>query len=191
MVSTHHLKPLLHWGSTLQVFGCGADVFLDRLLTKIDHVAGEERLAVLLEMLLIRGKHTIQPWQKLLRTVVGVQDDRDTICRSDCTNVGCTSNSTGNRGLLVLVVDTLFTRQQLQFCHVRYCVYLSGEVGRSTLGHLEDNRCLGIAGSLESSYSGGRGGNILFLISYCQLTVCKMDDHLQWREWRTCAPGHS
>jgi hypothetical protein len=46
-------------------------------------VAGEERLAVLLEMLLICVKHAIQPWQKLLSTVIGVQDDRDSICGSD------------------------------------------------------------------------------------------------------------
>jgi hypothetical protein len=109
---------LLHWGSTLQIFGCGTDVFLNRLLTKIDHVAGEERLAVLLEMLLIRIEHTIQPWQELLGTVIGVQDDWDTIRRSDSTDICSTSNSTGNRCLLVLVVDTLFTRQELAFCHV-------------------------------------------------------------------------
>ena len=80
---THHLKPLLHWSSTLQVLGSGVDVILNSLLTKIDHVAGKQRLAMLLEMLLICIEHTIQPWQKLLGTVIGVQDDRDTICGSD------------------------------------------------------------------------------------------------------------
>ncbi len=83
MVLTHHLKPLLHWSSTLEVFGSGANIILNAFLTKIDHVAGEERLAVLLEMLLICVKHAIQPWQKLLSTVIGVQDDRDSICGSD------------------------------------------------------------------------------------------------------------
>jgi hypothetical protein len=75
-------------------------------------VAGEERLAVLLEILLVRIKHAIQPRQKLLGTVVGVQDNRDTVGGSDCADVVGTSNCTGNRSLLVLIVDTLLTRQE-------------------------------------------------------------------------------
>jgi hypothetical protein len=63
---------LLHWCCTLQVFGSGANVLIDRLLTKIDHVAGEERLAMLLEILLIRIEHTIQPRQKLLGAVISM-----------------------------------------------------------------------------------------------------------------------
>ena len=60
-LSTYHLKPLLHWGSALQVLSSGVDVVLDLLLAQIDHVAGEERLAVLLEVLLVRIHHTVQP----------------------------------------------------------------------------------------------------------------------------------
>lgn len=40
-------------------------------------------------------------------------------------------------------------------------MYLSGEVGGATLGHLEDDRGLGIAGSLERSYNRGGRGDIL------------------------------
>lgn len=39
--------------------------------------------------------------------------------------------------------------------------YLSGEVGSATLGHLEDDGRLGIAGSLERSDDGGGGGDVL------------------------------
>lgn len=40
-------------------------------------------------------------------------------------------------------------------------VYLSGEVGGTTLGHLEDDRRFGIASSLERSNDGGGGSAVL------------------------------
>jgi hypothetical protein len=51
---------------------------------------------MLLEMLFIGIEHTIQPRQKLLGTVIGVQDYRNTVCRSDCTDILGTSNCTSN-----------------------------------------------------------------------------------------------
>lgn len=48
-----HLQPLLHWGSALEVaLGLGNVVLLG-LFGQIDHVRGEEGLAVLLEVGLI------------------------------------------------------------------------------------------------------------------------------------------
>jgi hypothetical protein len=41
------------------------------------------------------------------------------------------------------------------------CIYLPGEVGGTTLGHLEDDGGLGIAGGLERGYDGRRGGDVL------------------------------
>jgi len=40
-VATYHFQPLLHWCSTLQIFGSGLDVEFNIVLTEIDHVAGE------------------------------------------------------------------------------------------------------------------------------------------------------
>jgi hypothetical protein len=133
-------------------------------------MAGEKRLAVLLEVLLIRVQHTVQPWQKLLGTVVGVQDDWDTVRRRNCADVVGTSDSTGDRSLLILVVDALLRCQEIQLHRVRYSMYLSCKVCRTTLGHLEDDGSAGIAGSLEGSNDGGGRGNILFVISVCQST---------------------
>lgn len=66
----YHFEPLLHGSSTLQVFSSGLDVPLNFFLTEIDHVAGEERFAVLLEVLLISIEHTIEPWEELFGTMI-------------------------------------------------------------------------------------------------------------------------
>jgi len=50
---TDHLKPLLHGCSTLQVLRGSRDIEIDFLLTQVDHMAGEKRLAVFLEVFLI------------------------------------------------------------------------------------------------------------------------------------------
>ena len=63
---------MLHWGSTLEVLGSGLNVIVDFLLAQIDHVAGEERFAMSLEIRLISIKKTIQPWEELLGAVIGV-----------------------------------------------------------------------------------------------------------------------
>jgi len=53
-------------------------------------------------------------------------------------------------------------------------MYLSGEVCGSTLGHLEDDWGLVVAGSLKSSYDGGGRGDILVdAVSLC-LSVCDL-----------------
>lgn len=87
---------MLHWSGTLQVLGCGLDVEVNLLLTEIDHVAGEQRLAVLLEVCLIRIKKAVQPWEELLGAVISVQDDWDAVCWSDGTNVVGTGNTASN-----------------------------------------------------------------------------------------------
>jgi hypothetical protein len=102
-----HLEPLLHGRSPLQVCLGGLDVVLDLLLGQIDHVAGEQGLVVLLEVGLVSVEHAVQPGQKLLGAVVGVQDDGDAVCGSDGTDVVSGGNSAGDGGLLVLVVDAL------------------------------------------------------------------------------------
>ena len=66
---------MLHWGSALKVLGGSLDVVVNLLLGEIDHVRGEKWLSVLLEVLLVGIKKTIQPWEELLGTVIGVEHD--------------------------------------------------------------------------------------------------------------------
>lgn len=93
---SYHLEELLHWCSTLKILGSGLDVVLNSLLAQIDHVAGEERLTVLLEVLLISIEKTIQPWEELLGAVIGVQNDWNAICWGNGTDVVSSSDTTGN-----------------------------------------------------------------------------------------------
>jgi hypothetical protein len=44
---------LLHWRSALQILCSGLNVEVDFLLAQINHVAREQRLAVLLEVFLV------------------------------------------------------------------------------------------------------------------------------------------
>lgn len=103
----HHLEPLLHWGSALQVLSGGLDVPVNLLLRKIDHVGREQRLAVLGEVLLISIEETIQPWEELLGAVIGVEDNWDAICWSNGANVGGTSDTTSDGCLLLAIGNTL------------------------------------------------------------------------------------
>jgi hypothetical protein len=136
-----HLDPLLHGSNALEVGSGGVDVVLDLLLGKVNHVGGEEGLAVDLEVGLVGVNHAIEPGKELLGAVVGVKDDGDAVGGSNGTDVVSTSNGTGNGGLLVLVVDTL-----------------TGEVSGTAVGELENDGRLGVTGSLEGGDdSGGRG----------------------------------
>lgn len=75
---------------------CCLNVEVDLLLAKIDHMAGEERLAVFFEVLLVFIEETIQPRKKLLGTMIGVENDWDTVGGSDSTDILCTSNAASN-----------------------------------------------------------------------------------------------
>lgn len=105
--STYHLKPLLHWCSSLQVCGSSLDVVFNLLLAQIDHVGGEQRLVVLLEVFLISVEKTIQPWQELLGAVISVEDNWDTVCWCKSTDIVSTGDTTSDGGLLVTVGNTL------------------------------------------------------------------------------------
>lgn len=129
-----HLQPLLHGSSALEVGSGCVNVVLHILLREIDHVGGEQRLAGLLEVLLVGIEHAVQPRQELLGAVVGVQNDGDVVCGGEGANVVRGSNGTGNGGLLVGVGHAL-----------------AGEVGSTTLRGLQDDGRLGVAGSLEGS----------------------------------------
>jgi len=104
---TYHLEPLLHGGSTLEVGGGGLDVVVDGLLRQINHVGGEEGLAVELEVALVLIEHTVEPGKELLGAVVGVEDDGDTVGGGNATDVVGSGNRAGNGGLLAVIADTL------------------------------------------------------------------------------------
>lgn len=59
-------------------------------------MAGEERLAVFLEIFLVFIEETIQPRKELLGTMIGVENDWDTVGRSDSADIHCASNATSN-----------------------------------------------------------------------------------------------
>ena len=117
-----HLQPLLHGRGALEVGGGGLDVPVHGLLRQVDHVRGEERLAVLLVPLLVGVEHAVQPWEQLLGAVVGVQHDGDAVRWSDGADVVGGCDGSGDGGFLVLVVDAF-----------------AGEVGGAALGELQDD----------------------------------------------------
>jgi hypothetical protein len=145
---TYHLEPLLHGGSALKVGGGGVDVVVDGLLGQINHVGGEEGLAVQLEVSLIGIEHTIEPREELLGAVIGVKDDGDVVGSRDATDVVGSGNGTGNGGLLAVVAHTL-----------------TSEESGTTLGDLQNNGAVLVTSSLEGRDNSGRGGDVLEGIS--------------------------
>lgn len=133
------------------------NVVLDRLLTQVDHVAGEKWFAVDLEVGLIGIKETVQPRQKLLGAVVGVKNDGDTVGWCDAADVVGSSDSSSNGSFLVAVRNTLYCCCQSLLVSPSSAgdlPYLSGEVCSATLGRLDDDWGLRIASSLQGCYDG-------------------------------------
>ena len=143
-----HLEPLLHGGSALKVGGGGVDVVVDGLLGQINHVGGEERLAVELEVALVLGEHAIEPGQELLGAVVGVKDDGDTVDGGNAADEVGSGNGAGNGGSLAVVAHTL-----------------TGEESGTTLRDLQDDGAVLVASSLEGSDDSGGGGDVLVMVS--------------------------
>ena len=162
MRSSHHLKPLLHRRSSLQVLGGSLDIVVDGLLGEIDHVAGEQRLAVQLVVALVLIQQTVQPGQQLLGAVVGVQDDGDAVDRGHAADVVRRGDPTGNRRLLAVVADALFCYFLFVELQRVRGTYLAGKVGGTAVGQLQDHRAVLVAGGLERGDDGGRGGDVLF-----------------------------
>lgn len=92
---------------------------------------------MLSKILLIGTEHAIQPWKEFLRAVVSVKHDWDPISRGNGADVMGGRNGTLNGRKLASVGDTL-----------------AGKVGSASLGHLNDDRRLRIAGSLERGNDG-------------------------------------
>jgi hypothetical protein len=106
-------------------------------------VRGEEGLAMLLEVCLIGIEHAIEPRQKLLGAVIGVENDGNAIEGSEGADVVGSSNGTADAGSLAVVGDAL-----------------AGKVSGTALTGLENDGALLVAGSLKSADNGGRRGDV-------------------------------
>lgn len=62
---------------------------------------------MLLEVAFIFIQHAIQPREKLLRAVIGVENDGDAVCGSDFADVVSSGDGTGDRCFLVAIGDAL------------------------------------------------------------------------------------
>jgi hypothetical protein len=111
----YHLEPLLQGSSTLEVLGGGLNVPVNRLLRQVNHVRGEERLAVRLEVALVLVEQAVQPGQQLLGAVVGVEDDGDAVGWGNAADVVGAGNGTGDGSFLVRVGDALYDISILYF----------------------------------------------------------------------------
>ncbi len=69
---------------------------------------------MLLGICLICIHHTVKPWQKLFGAVIGVEHDGDAIDRSNGANVVSSGDSSGDRGGLIFVVKSLYTRSDIE-----------------------------------------------------------------------------
>lgn len=107
-------------------------------------MAGEEGLAVELEVALILIHHAVEPGEELLGAVVGVKNDGNAVGGSNGTDVVSSGDGTGNGGGLALIANTL-----------------TGEVSSTTLGDLQADGGLLVASGLEGSDDGGGGGDVL------------------------------
>ena len=76
-----------------------------------------------LEVALILIEHAVEPRQKLLSAVVGVQNDWDAVGRSNAADVVGSGDSAGNRGLLAIVADTLETKSEACFPSLATSIY--------------------------------------------------------------------
>ena len=99
----YHLQPLFHGGRPLQVFGRRRDVPILGLLAEVDHMAGEQGLAMILEVGLVRIHQAVQPGQEFLRAVIGVEHHRDLVRRRDGSDVVRPGDPSRDRRLLLVV----------------------------------------------------------------------------------------
>jgi len=99
-------------GHSLKVLHTDLNVLLLGLLGHVQHVGGEQGLSVLLVVGLVGIEHTIEPWKELLGAVVRVENDGDTVVRSDSSDVVGGSGGTGNRSGLVGTVGKTLTTEE-------------------------------------------------------------------------------
>mmetsp|Transcript_52710 Transcript_52710/g.136499 ORF Transcript_52710/g.136499 Transcript_52710/m.136499 type:complete len:402 (+) Transcript_52710:396-1601(+) len=138
-----HLKEEVDLGHALEVLDAGADVLLEGVLGEVEHVRGEEGLAVLLVVVLVSLNQAVEPRQPRAHAVVRVEDDRDAVELGDLTHVEGTRDGAGNAGGIISVVGTL----------------ASVELATAAR-ELDDHGATVLLGGLEAARDGARGDNI-------------------------------
>ena len=98
-------------GHARQVFRADLDVLRDRLLGKVEHVRAVERRAGFGELLFAGGQHAVHPGQKLLRAMVGVQDERNSVGLGGRIRVMGSGDAAEDRAELVLFADALADKE--------------------------------------------------------------------------------
>mmetsp|Transcript_32051 Transcript_32051/g.52958 ORF Transcript_32051/g.52958 Transcript_32051/m.52958 type:complete len:267 (+) Transcript_32051:612-1412(+) len=135
-----HLEQHTNLGKAREVVFTDGKVLFEWLFRQVNHVRREKRLTVILVVTLRGSQQTVDPREKLLSTVVGVENNWDTVLFSHSSDMESTRDGTGNGGAVVSVVQSLSTI----------------ELG-STRGELDDNRGVVLTGSLKTSIdTGGR-----------------------------------
>mmetsp|Transcript_63100 Transcript_63100/g.173183 ORF Transcript_63100/g.173183 Transcript_63100/m.173183 type:complete len:408 (-) Transcript_63100:327-1550(-) len=135
-----HLEEELHRDHLFEVLDAELDVFLIRLLREVKHMARKERLASLLEEVLVGGKHAVKPREELLGAVVRVDDDRDAVKLGDRAHVVRDSDRASDRGGHLVDTEVVKT--------------LAADELAAALRHLDDDRRLGLGRSLHDRVAG-------------------------------------
>mmetsp|Transcript_31962 Transcript_31962/g.63824 ORF Transcript_31962/g.63824 Transcript_31962/m.63824 type:complete len:364 (-) Transcript_31962:247-1338(-) len=99
-----HLEEQVNLGHALHVLNACGNVLLEGLLGEVKHVRREERLAILLEIVLISLDKAIEPGQPRPHAVVGVQQDRHAIQLGDLAHMQGARNGTGDASSVVGVI---------------------------------------------------------------------------------------
>jgi len=136
-----NLEEAVDLAHALEVLLGDLHVLLDGLLGEVEHVGGEEGLAVLGEVLLVGLEEAIEPGEEALGAVVGVEDDGDAVELGEGADVEGTGDAAHDGGLLVLLVLPA----------------LAGVVGTAAVGELDDHGGVGLLGRLEARV--GHGGH--------------------------------
>ena len=105
-----HLQEQVGLGHARQVLDAGRDVLLEGVLGQIEHVRGEQRLAVLGEVVLVGVQQPVEPGQPVAHAVVRVEDDRHAVELRELAHLERARHAPGDGGLVghaVLARDEL------------------------------------------------------------------------------------
>jgi hypothetical protein len=134
-----HFQPDLHGSHALEIFDTDGNVLLIGFFRKVEHVRREKGFAVLVEEIFVGLEHAIEPGKKLLGAVIRVENDWDSVVLGNGTDVHGKGDRSGGRAVGVL--DSL-----------------SAHEGTSSVGTLDDDGALGLAGSFQDGI--GRRGTV-------------------------------
>mmetsp|Transcript_13875 Transcript_13875/g.33341 ORF Transcript_13875/g.33341 Transcript_13875/m.33341 type:complete len:389 (+) Transcript_13875:340-1506(+) len=96
-------------GHAFQVVLADFNIFLNRLFRQVNHVTGEQGFAMILKVTFRSSQEPVNPRQKLLGTVVGVQNDRNSVLLGHSSDVEGPRDGTGDGSFVVCVVQSLAT----------------------------------------------------------------------------------